>query len=107
MKRLFLGILIVICLTSICAFSVAGYTPKYCTAEVATVDGVYVFTDSQPVMPYDSLGVVELGFVSGTQYESIRTNLLKRVKKAYPAADGVILNLDKKGIDNCKVIKFK
>jgi hypothetical protein len=58
-------------------------------------------------MPHEILGMVDLGFVSGTQYESVRTNLVKRVRKTYPNADGIILNLNKKGVDNCYVLKFK
>ena len=59
------------------------------------------------MMQHDSLGIVELGFVSGTQYESIRANLIKRARKQYPDANGLILELNKKNIDKCIVIQFK
>jgi hypothetical protein len=107
MKKILLGVLIGVCSTTILAFKITGYEPKPSTAEVLKVDGFYIFTDSKPVMLYDSLGVVDLGFVSGTQYETIRKNLIQRARKKYPTADGIILNLDKKGVDNCNVIKFK
>jgi hypothetical protein len=58
-------------------------------------------------MPHDSLGIVELGIISGTQNETVRNNLIKRARKTYPNADGVILNLNKRGLDNCYAIKFK
>ncbi len=107
MKRFFLGSVVGIALTIILGFSVIRYTPSYSTSEVLKIDGLFIFSDSKPVMPHDSLGVVDLGFVSGTQYETVRNNLLKRAKRAYPNADGIILNLNKKGLDNYYVIKFK
>lgn len=107
MKKSLLSFLLGCSLTIIFAFNTDNFKPNYSTAEVAKIDGFFVFTDCKPVMLYDSLGIVDLGFVSGTQYENIRKNLLKRTKKKYPNADGVILNLNKNGLDNCKVIKFK
>ena len=58
-------------------------------------------------MPHDTLGVVDLGFVSGTQYDAIRSNLTKRARQKYPNADALILHLQKRGLDKCFVIKFK
>lgn len=107
MKPVFFGVLLAVCLTIILAFSVIRYEPNYSTAEVSKAEGFYIFADSKPIMPHDSLGVVELGFVSGTQYETIRNNLMKKARKKYPSADGIILSLNKKGIDYCNVIKFK
>ncbi len=107
MKRVFFSFLLGSCLTVILAFSVSKYEPKHSTAEVSMIEGFYIFMDSKPIMPYESLGDADLGFVSGTQYESIRTSLIKRARKKYPTADGLILNLNKKGLDKCNVIKFK
>jgi len=107
MKKLYLGILVGTCLTFILSFTVSRYEPNHSTAEVQKIDGFYVFTDSRPVMPYDSLGLVDLGFVSGTKYENIRTNLFRRARKKYPNADGIIMNLKRRGVDNGQVIKFK
>jgi hypothetical protein len=107
MKKIIFGGGFVVCLTVILAFSASRYEPNQSTAEVSKVEGFYIFTDSKPVMPYDSLGEADLGFVSGTQYENIRTNLIKRARKKYPTADGLILNLNKTGLDKCNVIKFK
>ena len=76
-------------------------------AKVNHIDGFYVFTDSSPVRNYDSLGMVEIGFITSTQYEPIRNNLIKNARKEYPNADGIILQFDKKGMDKCIVIKFK
>jgi hypothetical protein len=107
MKNHLNGFLLGITISMLIAFKAADFVPKESTAEVNKVEGLYIFTDSKPVMPYDSIGTVELGFVSGTQYESIKANLIKRARKKYPNADGLILNLKKKGLDNCSVIKFK
>jgi hypothetical protein len=107
MKKVFGGFLIGICLTAILAFKANWYEINHSTAEVSKIEGFYIFTDSKPIMPYDDLGDVDLGFVSGTQYENIRTNLINRARKKYPAGDGIILNLNKKGLDKCSIIKFK
>jgi hypothetical protein len=76
-------------------------------AVVNQIDGFYIFSDSRPLMAYDTLGVVEAGFISGTQYHTIRTNLIKRSRKKYANADGIILDLRNHGLDQCIVIKFK
>jgi hypothetical protein len=107
MKKSLLSFLFGCSLTIIFAFNIDSFKPNYSTAEVSKIDGFFVFTDCKPVMPYDSLGIVDLGLVSGIQYETIRKNLIKRTRKSYPAADGIILNLNKNGLDNCNVIKFK
>ena len=77
------------------------------SAVVNKIDGFYIFTDSRPLMAYDTLGAVEAGFISGTQYHTIRTNLIKRARKKYANADGLILDLRNHGLDQCIVIKFK
>jgi hypothetical protein len=107
MKKSLLSFILGVCLSTIFAFKAFRYEPNISTAEVSKIEGFYIFTDSKPVMPYDSLGVVELGFVNGTQYESIRANLVKRARKKYADADGLILYLNKKDIDKCLVVRFK
>jgi hypothetical protein len=77
------------------------------TAEVSIIDGVFIFTDSKPLCQYDELGVVELYFSGDTQYQSVRDNLIKKAKKKYPEADGLIFDFNKKGIDKCVAIDFK
>jgi len=107
MKNSLFGFLLGVGLTTLVAYKAAKYEPNNSTAEVCKIEGFNIFTDSKPIMPYDSLGAVELGFVSNTQYESIRANLIKKARKKYPDADGLILELDKKGLDQCIVVKFK
>lgn len=107
MNKSLLSFLIGSSLIIILAFKVAHYEASLSTAEVKKTEGFYIFSDSKPVMPYDSLGVVELGLVSGTQYQSIKSNLIKRARKKYSNADGLIFDLNNKDLDKCIVIKFK
>jgi hypothetical protein len=107
MKKQIFGFILGISVTILLSFKSAIFTPSASTAEVNIVEGLYVFTDSKPVMPYDSIGIIEIGFITDTQYESIRNNLIKRAKNKFPYADGIILNFNKKGVDNCVVIDLK
>ncbi len=107
MKKQLLGFILGASVTILLAFKAAEYIPNEATAEVKKIDGVYIFTDSRPVMPYDTLGVVDRGFITGAQYESIKSNLIKRARKRHPNADGLILYLTNIGIDKCVAIKFK
>ena len=107
MKKYFIGSLLGISTLTLVAFKVVNYTPKAATAEVNKIRGLYIFSDSNPVMPYDSIGTLSIGFVTGTQYESVRENLIKRTKNKYPNANGIIMIFDKKGIDKCIAIKLK
>lgn len=102
--RIFLSVLVAVFLL---AFMPSSVQPNFAAAEVNMIDGFYTFTDSKPMVAHDTLGVVDLGFVSGTQYESIRANLMKKARKAYPEANGIILHLNKQGLDRGVVIRFK
>ena len=107
MKSNLLACLMGCAITLMFAFAMTNTNPAVSSAQVVSMEGLYIFTDSKPLMPYDSLGTVDLGFVWDTQYESVRNNLIKRAKKEHTQADGLILKLDKKGIDKCTVIRFK
>ena len=107
MKKQIIGFIFGISITMLFAFNKSAFTPKPSTADVNQIEGLYIFTDIKPVNSYDSLGTVEIGFVKHTQYESIRGSLIKKAKNKYPYADGLILKLDKKGVDHCVVIDLK
>jgi hypothetical protein len=107
MKKQILAFIFGMCVTILLAFRGADFTPSASTAEVNKIDGLFIFTDSKPVIPYDSLGSIEIGFVSDTQYESIRSSLIKKAKNKFPYADGILLNFNKKGVDHCVVIDLK
>lgn len=77
-------------------------------AEVNRVEGYYIFTDSKPVQDYEYLGTIKGGvtFTSG-QYEPVRNVLIRKAKKRYPKADGLILHLKDGGTDRADAIYFK
>ena len=108
MKKIILGSLVGITLTSLVAFTVANYEPKNSTAEVDQIQGCYVFVNSKPVKEYEYLGTVKLSLTLGSgQFQDVRDKLTKKAKKEYPQANGLILNFYDGRTDKCDVIKFK
>ena len=89
-------------------FSAKHYSDK-ATAVVNQLQGVYIFIDSKPVADYTYLGTVDTkGVVSSNpQYIIIRDKLIGRIKKEWPAADGVIFSFNAGGRDHADAIKFK
>lgn len=78
------------------------------TAEVNKVDGLFVFTDSQPVKEYEKLGEVKnVISMGGAQYSDLRDKLIKKAKKEHPTADAVILYFHTGSTDRAEVVKFK
>ncbi|MFY9307818.1 MAG: hypothetical protein WAQ28_02095 [Bacteroidia bacterium] len=107
MKKTVFAFVIGIVVAGLLSFKFA-YDSKKNTAEVEQYQGVYIFCDSKPVMEYDYLGTVKGGLgAMGGQYAGIRDNLIKRAKKEYPNAEGLILILKEGGTDRCDAIKFK
>lgn len=107
MKRLILIFIAGFATALLLAFTSASSIINAASAEVNQIDGLYVFTDCTPVAPYDSLGLVTIGFITGTQYENIRRSLIKQVKKKYPDANGLLFRPDKKGVDSAVAIILK
>jgi len=105
MKKIIFSVLIIIAV----GFSTNHYTSDKATATVNQVQGVYIFIDSKPVAPYDYLGTVDTKGIttSNPQYIVIRDKLIKRIKKDWPAADGVIFSFNAGGRDHADAIKFK
>lgn len=90
------------------AFTAATYEPSKATAEVDRIEGIYVFTNSLPVMEYESVGNVKVTFSMGSgQYSDIRSKLIRKVKKEYPQANGIIMYFTDGGSDRAEAIKFK
>lgn len=83
------------------------FEPSNSTAEVVQVQGCYIFSDSKPVREYKYLGTVKSRNTSSGQYQAVRDNIIKKIKKEYPEADGIILNLHDGGVDIGDAIKFK
>lgn len=65
------------------------------SARVNRVNGLYVFTDSEPQSDFKTLGTVVFKgtFSSSPQYTEVRDVLIDRGKKQYPNANGIILSL--------------
>ena len=90
------------------AFSTHKPTDEKSTASVNQYQGVYIFTDSKPAAQYDYLGTIEIKHSKlGPQYEPVRDEMIKQVKKKYPQADGAILHFANDAIDKADAIKFK
>jgi len=75
-------------------------------ARVNRYQGYYIFVQSQPICEYDVLGTVKkTGVVwSGSPDEMFNT-LIKRMKKDYPKADGIIF--DDVAMEHATCIQFK
>ncbi|GAB4457020.1 MAG: hypothetical protein OHK0036_20720 [Bacteroidia bacterium] len=90
------------------SFKTISYEPKLNTAEVEQFEGIYVFVDSKPVREYDYLGTEKVVFTLGSgQYRDIRDKLIKKVKKEYPQANGIIFHFNEGGADKADAIKLK
>lgn len=108
MKKYLIGVFVGIAITALTAM-VQTYQVKKSTAEVQSYENVLIFSDCKPVAEYEYLGTVKYntGGFGGSQYEDIRDALLKKAKKEFPEAQGLILNLKKGQADKADVIKFK
>lgn len=107
MKKIILGSMIGISLTTLVAFAIANYEPKKATGEVEQMQGLYIFTDCKPVLEYEYLGTVKATFSMDSQYQGVRDKLIRKAKKDFPNADGIILQFKSGGTDKCDAIKFK
>lgn len=85
------------------AFAIQDANTGNATAE--QVEGYYIFLMSKPVKAYEYLGTVKAGITWNGQPEENFRSILKRVKKDYPKADGIIFqDISLKKVD---AIKFK
>jgi hypothetical protein len=111
MKKLIIGIIIGISCTALIGAGIENYVASKKTAEVNRVMGLYVFTDSNPVMDYEKLGSVKVGtaLALSDEYGAMRDALIKKAKKEYPNADAILCYPEVKGLDavTADVIKFK
>jgi hypothetical protein len=89
------------------AFTFSQYEPRRSTAEVEQMQGLYIFTDSRPVMEYEYLGTVKTVLTWDPQYQGVRNKFIKKARKKFPKADGLILHFKSGGFDRCDVIGFK
>ena len=104
MKRIVFSILVIAAV----GFSTNHYTSDKATATVNQVQGYYLFVDCKPATEYEYLGTVKSSGPSGNpQYTVIRDRLIKRIKKDWPAADGIIFHFSSGSADHADAIKFK
>lgn len=90
------------------SFTVIKYDAKINTAEVEQYEGIYVFVDSKPVREYEYLGTEKVIFTLGSgQYRDIRDKLIRKVKKEYPQANGIIFHFNEGAADKADAIKIK
>lgn len=80
-------------------------------AIVNMVEGYYIYVDSKPMKEYTYLGTVDGRGMSlgggSSQYIDVRNNLIKRAKKEYPRADGLIFTFVTGARDKVDAIQFK
>jgi len=91
-------------------FTSSQYVLKRNTAEVNQRAGFYLFVDSEPMADYEYLGTVKvsLGFDEfDVQYSNVRDRLIKKARKKYPEANGLILTFTTGGEDKADCIRFK
>ncbi len=68
------------------------------TAIVEQKEGLYIFMLSKPVVEFDYLGSVKKGLALTGQPGEMLNSMIKKVKKEYPTADGIIftsMSMDK------------
>ena len=74
-------------------------------ATVEQKEGVYIFLFSKPTSAYDYLGSVKKSIAWSGKPEEMLNSMLKKIKKEYPQANGMIFtNMD---MDKADAIKFK
>jgi hypothetical protein len=74
-------------------------------ATVDQMDGLYVFIKSKPVAEYEYLGSVSKAIAWSGKPEEMLNSMIKKVKKEYPKADGIVFtSVD---MDKADAIQFK
>jgi len=108
MKKIILAVFIGISFSAFFAFTIVNYQIKKSIADVDQIQGLYIFVDSKPVMDYEYLGTVKSTVSLGDgQYTGVRDRIIKKAKKDYPQADGIIITFKTGGTDKGDAIKFK
>ncbi len=106
MKMFLFGIGSGVFVTSLLAFNILSYEPNRSTGEVEQMQGLYIFTDSKPVLEYEYLGTVKTTFAADVQYQGTRNKMIRKAKKKFPDAEGIIIQFKSGGTDKGDVIKF-
>lgn len=103
MKKTIFGILIGFSMSLLIGAGIENYVAGKQTANVEMKSGLYIFTSSKPVQDYEYIATVQCGVVKSGYYEEVMTSIIKKVKKQYPNADGIIFIPN----SQAEVIRFK
>jgi hypothetical protein len=76
-------------------------------ARANKVNGLYIFTDCEPINEYEIVDRESNVMAWSSQYQAIRDKLVRKAVKDQPSASGVILTFSTGGVDKASVIKFK
>ena len=69
--------------------------------------GLYLFVDCEPLNKSKYMGTIKSKMsLSSAQYTSLRDRLIKKCKKGYSDAEGLILKFVSGGTDTGDAIKF-
>lgn len=82
------------------------YDARKSTAEVEQMQGFFVFVNCTPVLEYEYLGTEKPGLTWDDDFVSVRDKMLKKCRKSFPEADGLIFHLSSNS-NRCDAIKFK
>jgi hypothetical protein len=80
-------------------------TAKHSDATVNQMQGVYIFMYSKPTAEYTYLGSIKIKTAWSGQPEEMLNITLRKLKKDYPGADGIIFTSAQ--MEMIDVIKFK
>lgn len=108
MKKIISAFISGLLLSGLFAFTVTNYEINKSTAEVNQILGYYVFVDSKPLKEYKYLGTVDKAMSWGSgQYQDVRDAILRKARKKYPEANGLIFHFKDGGTDSVDVIQFE
>lgn len=107
MKKGIYKLSLVVIITALTSFTISDYILKKNTAEVEQVEGLFIFTDSKPVMEYEYIGTVKAVMGMDSQYNGVRNKLIRKARKKFPNGEAIMLHFKSGGVDRADIIKFK
>jgi hypothetical protein len=105
MKRFITAAIIVIAIALFSAFMPGTNEIRKNAADVEQKEGLYIFMLSKPQCEYEYLGSEKKVLSWSGKPEEMLNSMIRKVKKEYPKAEGLIFtNIS---MDKCDVIAFK
>lgn len=93
-------------MATIIKFTNSDEKKKWGYAKVNSFNGLYVYSNCTPINNYTITGRCKSVITWSGQYDSVKANLIKRALKKIPNAQGIILNMQRGGVDRGVVIEF-